>query len=355
MNKLETSRHFRVYSTIKTMNEQQKSLVTVKEAAEIRGVSDKAIYDLIKRGRLNFEEVSGKKLIKREDVENYAEGKRGRPSKVIIREVKSTVEMFLSKNQNPENHFSSFFSIFYNLRRLWRDNERESDQPTQDVFDYFTGENFKRNKRELRLKFRHCERKFQTIAFLNSQIVVERVYVNPNLQAFFQYVFFSPEIQTDNFSIDMLFVRFVNEFHNDFSFIISDLQQKVNSQKSQKLGKDSSSIVRDSLLEKAERAVKRAGRKNTYKDDKGNIKGGATPETKKAIRYFNEGMNGKEIGEKLFEKLKYKLKNQSMVRVAKNLEYQFKTDSTLFNRPFDLKHFKRSIYEKKKVAKNSII
>jgi excisionase family DNA binding protein len=334
------------------MNEQQKSLITVKEAAKIKGVSDKAIYDLIKRGRLNFEEVSGKKFIKREDVENYAEGKRGRPSKIIIQEFESKVGMFLSKNQNPENHFSSFFSIFYNLRRLWRDNERESDQPTQDVFDYFTGENFKRNKRELRLKFRHFERKFQTIAFLNSQIVVERVYVNPNLQAFFQYVFFSPEIQTNNFSIDMLFVRFVNEFHNDFSFIINDLQQKVDSQKNRELGKDSSSIVRDSLIEKAGKAFKRAGRKNTYKDDKGNIKGGAAPETKKAIKYFNEGMSGKEIGEKLFEKLKYKLRIQSMNRVAKNLDYLFKTEPKIFDRPFELKQFKASIYEKKKVAKN---
>jgi excisionase family DNA binding protein len=352
---LDTLRDFQVYSTIKTMNEQQNSLITVKEAAKIKGVSDKAIYNLMKRGRLNFEEVSGKKLIKREDVENYVEGKRGRPSKIIVQGYKPTVEMFLSKNRNPENHFSSFFSIFYNLRRLYRDNESDSDQPTQGVFDYFTDDNFKRNKRKFRLKFRHCERKFQTIAFLNSQIVVERVYVNPNLQAFFQYVLFSPEIQTDNFSIDMLFIRFMSEFHNDFSLIINDLQQQVDSQKSQKLGKNLSSIARDSLIEKAEKAFKRAGRKNTYRDDKGNIKGGATSETKRAIRYFSEGMNGKEIGEKLFEKLKYKLRNQSMVRVAKNLEYQFKTDSRLFKRPFDLKDFKRSIYEKKKVAKNSII
>jgi excisionase family DNA binding protein len=337
------------------MNEQQNSLVTVKEAAKIKGVSDKAIYDLIKRGRLDFEEVSGKKLIKREDVENYTEGKRGRPSKIIVQEYKSKVEIFVSKNRNPENHFSSFFSVFYNLRRFYRDNERDSDQPTQDVFDYFTGEHFKRNKREFRLKFRHCERKFQTTAFLNSQIIVERVYVNPNLQAFFQYVFFSPEVQTDNFSIDMLFIKFMNGFHSDFSFIISELEQKANSQKSRKLREDSSSIARDSLIEKAEKAFKRAGRKNTYRDEKGNIKGGATSETKRAIKYFNEGMNGKEIGGKLFEKMKYKLRNKSMVRVAKNLEYQFKTDSRLFKRPFDLKDFKRSIYEKKKVAKNSII
>jgi excisionase family DNA binding protein len=334
------------------MNDQQKSLVTVKEAAKIRGVSDKAIYDLIKRGRLNFEEESGKKFIKREDIENYAEGKRGRPSKIIIREIESNVGMFLSKNRNPENHFSSFFSIFYNLRRLWRDNERKSDQLTQDVFDYFTGENFKRNKRKFRWKFRYYERKLQTTAFLNSQIILERVYVNPNLQAFFQYVFFSPEIQTDNFSIDMLFVRFMSGFHNDFSFIISELQERVDSQKSQKLGKDSSSVVRDSLLEKAERAIKRAGRKNTYKDDKGNIKGGASSEIKRAIKYLNEGMNGKEIGKELFDKLKYKLKIQKMRIVAKNLEYHFKTDPTLFDQPFDLKQFKASIYEKKKVAKN---
>jgi excisionase family DNA binding protein len=335
----------------KVMNEQQGSLITVKEAATIKGVSDKAIYDLIKRGRLDFEEISGKKFIKREDVENYAEGKRGRPSKVV-QEYKIKIETVLDKDRNPENHFSSFFSVFYSLRRLFRDYEGKSDQPAQDVFNYFTAENFKRNKQKFRQKFRHYERKLQTTAFLNQQIIVERVYVNPNIQAFFQYVLFSPEIQTESFSIDMLFIRFMSEFHNDFSLIITALQKQVDSEKGQESSKSSSSLTQDSLIEKAKDAINRAGRKNTYKDNKGNIKGGATVETKRAIKYFNEDMNGKEIGEKLFEKLRPKLRNQSMVRVGKNLDYQFKTDPTLFNRPFDLKAFKKTIYEKKNMAKN---
>ncbi len=348
---LELLRIFQVYSMNKVMNEQQGSLITVKEAATIKGVSDKAIYDLIKRGRLDFEEISGKKFIKREDVENYAEGKRGRPSKVV-QEYKIKIETVLDKDRNPENHFSSFFSVFYSLRRLFRDYEGKSDQPAQDVFNYFTAENFKRNKQKFRQKFRHYERKLQTTAFLNQQIIVERVYVNPNIQAFFQYVLFSPEIQTESFSIDMLFIRFMSEFHNDFSLIITALQKQVDSEKGQESSKSSSSLTQDSLIEKAKDAINRAGRKNTYKDNKGNIKGGATVETKRAIKYFNEDMNGKEIGEKLFEKLRPKLRNQSMVRVGKNLDYQFKTDPTLFNRPFDLKAFKKTIYEKKNMAKN---
>jgi excisionase family DNA binding protein len=338
----------------KVMNEQQKSLITVKEAAIIKGVSDKAIYDLIKRGRLDFEEISGKKFIKREDVANYVEGKRGRPSKVV-QKYKIKIETVLDKDRNPENHFSSFFSVFYNLRRLYRDYEGKSDQSAQDVFNYFTAENFKRNKQKFRQKFRHFERKFQTTAFLNQQIIVERVYVNPNIQTFFQYVLFSPEIQTESFSIDILFIRFMNEFHNDFSLIITELQKQLDSKKAQELSKSSSSLVRDSLIEKAKDAVNRAGRKNTYKDNKGNIKGGASPETKSAIKYFNEGMNWEEMGEKLFAKLKYNLRNQGMRRVGRNLDYQFKTDPTLFNRPFDLKAFKKTIYEKKNMAKNSII
>jgi excisionase family DNA binding protein len=333
------------------MNNQRKSLVTVKEAAKIRGVSDKAIYDLIKRGRLDFEEESGKKFIKREDVENYVEGKRGRPSKIIIRENESKVGMFLSKNQNPENHFSSFFSIFYNLRRLWRDNERKSHQPTQDVFDYFTGENFKRNKRKFRWKFLHYEKKLQVTVFLNQQIIVERVYVNPNIQAFFQYVLFSPEIQTESFSVDMLFIRFMGEFHNDFSFITNELQKQVDSQKSQKLSKGSSSIVRDSLTEKAEKSpfiktvVKPTGRKKLYVDEKGKIRGSSNLNTIKAIGYFNEGMDGGErMRELLFPRLKkLQTKRQKMRELARVLNYQFESNPKIFTRPFDITDFKATI------------
>jgi excisionase family DNA binding protein len=326
------------------MNEQQNSLINVKEAAKIRGVSDKAIYDLIKRGRLDFEEVSGKKFIKREDVENYTEGKRGRPSKIIVQEYEPTVEMFLNKNRNPENHFSSFFSIFYKLRRLYRDNESDLDQPTQGVFDYFTDDNFKRNKRKFRLKFRHCERKFQTIAFLNSQIIVERVYANSNLQAFFQYVFYSPEIQTDNFSIDMLFVRFMSEFHNDFSLIINDLQQKVDSQKSQKLGENSSSIVQHLLIKEAGKAFKRAGRKKTFVDNKGNIQGSSDKRTKRAIEYFNEGINGEKMAGLLFPRLRNaNTKKFEMRAIARRLKYQFEKNPKLFKREFDINDFKETI------------
>jgi hypothetical protein len=226
---------------------------------------------------------------------------------------------------------------------LFRDYEGEPDQPAQDVFNYFTAENFKKNKQEFRQKFRHYERKLQTTAFLNQQIIVERVYVNPNIQVFFQYVLFSPEIQTESFSIDTLFIRFMSEFHNDFSLIITALQKQVDSEKGQESSKSSSLLVQDSLIEKAEDAVNRAGRKKTYIDNKGNIKGGASSETKRAIEYFNEGMNWEEMGGKLFAKLKYNLRNQGMRRVARNLDYQFKTDPTLFNRPFDLKAFKKSI------------
>jgi excisionase family DNA binding protein len=333
------------------MNDQQKSLVTVKEAAEIRGVSDKAIYDLIKRGRLNFEEVSGKKVIKREDVENYVEGKRGRPSKIIVQEIKSRIKTLLDKDRNPESHFSSFFSIFYYLRRLYRLNEREPDQPTEDVFDYFTGENFKRNKRKFRWKFRYYERKFQTTAFLNRQIIVERVYVNPNIQAFFQYVLFSPEIQTESFSVDMLFIRFMGEFHNDFSFITNELQKQVDSQKSQESSKASSSIVRDSVIEKAEKSpliktvVKPTGRKKLYVDEKGKIRGSSNLNTIKAIEYFNEGMDGGErMRELLFPRLKkLQTKKQKMRELAKVLNYHFENNPKIFTRPFDITDFKATI------------
>lgn len=56
-------------------------LITVDEAAEMRGVSRSAIRDLIRRNRIRRIDRFGRTLVYRSDIENYQTGKAGRPPK----------------------------------------------------------------------------------------------------------------------------------------------------------------------------------------------------------------------------------------------------------------------------------
>ncbi len=56
-------------------------MLTVQQAAEILGVAASAVYNALNDGRLPYEEVFGRKVIKRQDAEAYkartqSEGKR---------------------------------------------------------------------------------------------------------------------------------------------------------------------------------------------------------------------------------------------------------------------------------------
>jgi hypothetical protein len=56
--------------------------ISQAEAARIRGVSNQAIGDLIKRGRLIPLRVAGRNLLRRSDIESFvAQPKLGRPRK----------------------------------------------------------------------------------------------------------------------------------------------------------------------------------------------------------------------------------------------------------------------------------
>lgn len=59
---------------------ETKDLISLTEAAELRGVSVQAIQDLIQRGRLEAIEVAGRRLLRRGDVKGFkpALGGRGR-------------------------------------------------------------------------------------------------------------------------------------------------------------------------------------------------------------------------------------------------------------------------------------
>lgn len=56
-------------------------LMTVNEAAETRGVTRAAIWDLIRRGRLERIDRFGRTLVYRSEIKNYKPGRGGRPAK----------------------------------------------------------------------------------------------------------------------------------------------------------------------------------------------------------------------------------------------------------------------------------
>jgi hypothetical protein len=56
-------------------------LVTMAEAARLRGVTHQAIADLVKRGRLRSMDIAGRPHVFKDEVLNYQPSKGGRPSK----------------------------------------------------------------------------------------------------------------------------------------------------------------------------------------------------------------------------------------------------------------------------------
>ena len=56
-------------------------LVSIPEAAKMRGVSTQAIQHLMKLGRFTIIEISGRKFLLRKEVEAFKPGVAGRPRK----------------------------------------------------------------------------------------------------------------------------------------------------------------------------------------------------------------------------------------------------------------------------------
>jgi hypothetical protein len=63
------------------MKTDASELVSQREAAEMRGVSIQAIHELIKRGRFNTVEISGRQYLLRKEVEAFVPRRTGRPRK----------------------------------------------------------------------------------------------------------------------------------------------------------------------------------------------------------------------------------------------------------------------------------
>ena len=63
------------------MKTDASELVSQREAAQMRGVSIQAIHELIKRGRFNTVEISGRQYLLRKEVEAFVPRRTGRPRK----------------------------------------------------------------------------------------------------------------------------------------------------------------------------------------------------------------------------------------------------------------------------------
>jgi len=68
--------------TVKKKRDYEVSdLISLTQAADLRGVSVQAIQDLIRRGRLEAVEVAGRRLLRRSDVINFKPEVGGRGHK----------------------------------------------------------------------------------------------------------------------------------------------------------------------------------------------------------------------------------------------------------------------------------
>ena len=59
-----------------------EDLISLAEAARLRGVSRQAIDDLVKRGKIQTVEIAGRRLVRKQDVDGYEQELGGRPRKV---------------------------------------------------------------------------------------------------------------------------------------------------------------------------------------------------------------------------------------------------------------------------------
>ena len=64
-------------------------LITQAEAANLRGVTREAIYNLVARGRLQTVEIGGQKFVRRSDVLNFEVLPAGRPPESARKKVKT--------------------------------------------------------------------------------------------------------------------------------------------------------------------------------------------------------------------------------------------------------------------------
>lgn len=68
-----------------------EDLISLAEAARIRGVSRQALDDLVKRGKLPTVEIAGRRLVRRQDVVAYEPELGGRPKKGVGEKVQGKV------------------------------------------------------------------------------------------------------------------------------------------------------------------------------------------------------------------------------------------------------------------------
>jgi excisionase family DNA binding protein len=63
-------------------------LISISEAARLRGVAHATIQDLIGRGKLAAVDVGGRRFLSREEVKSYQPGVPGRPPKNSVKKAR---------------------------------------------------------------------------------------------------------------------------------------------------------------------------------------------------------------------------------------------------------------------------
>jgi hypothetical protein len=291
------------------MNDRE-DLVTFSEAARIREVTPQAINDYVRRGRLKVIEEDGKRFLIRNEVQNLEKGKSGRKPAAEKNSRKEMnfddlEESFKSRIEHPENHFPSMFSTWLTIRRILNLTP-ESEQLKQYKIS-------RKNIRKFRHKFLKYERKFRTTPFLNEKIIVERVYADSKIQAFFEYILQTPEIRTEDFDLDKVFIDFLGQYFKEFSWLVDE--------------------IREPLLDQMEAARKKAGRKKGYE--------GLEEDTKNAYQLWIDGKSGLEVAGELFPEKKYGERKREMTKIMRNLRAFAKQ----YPGYFDSRHFDKEEFE----------
>ncbi len=302
------------------MRKTKQILFTVSEAAIRENVSEKTIYYRINKGQYKTVDDSGIMKISLSELKNHKKRKRGRPSKLMDKQF----EKLMNKIQKPEKHYQSFFQVYRNFRRFYKEfikPENPDHKEFVSILDTVLNENFIKNRHSVRSELNQHRRVLKQYVWL-SQTINIRVYENPNVQNFFEYALRDTEIQSEDCKLVNIYIRYANTLKTNFPNLY-DAVEKLN--------------------ELNKKKKKKGGRK----------KGSVSKRTNKVIKHFNEGLNAREIGKELYPKLRYDLLKKVMKRDARNMENNFKENPHLFARTFDKTLFLQTL-ESKKESKKSL-
>ena len=197
------------------MNEEDNNLITFSEAARIRGIKPQSIQSLVERNRLKVEIISGKKFLDRKEVEDFTEGRSGRPpkSKITLKDLDAS----LGKLLHPEKYYKNVFSVLITLRKQPKNNHLSGEE----ILTIWENPIWRENRRKLRKNLESYERTWQPDVCCN-QILVSKKYKNSIVQEFYIYCLTSAEMYKKAFSLARLKRDFIDYCKTELGLESSD-------------------------------------------------------------------------------------------------------------------------------------